>query len=164
MTPAKRLEDAISIVPGVREAGFPAGLTLIGATDSPDWVEDLIAPHDWIVWKRNLSRAEVEALASTHRWGLHCYRYEHYGLAPAELQALGCITFVHDTGGQREIIRNPAQRYVDPADAVGKITAMMQSEELRSEAIEIGKASAMMHRTSEFDNTFTHEAARLVAS
>lgn len=164
LTPAKRLEDAIGIVRGVREAGFPVGLTLIGGAESPEWVQDLIAPYDWIVWKRNLGRDEVEAVAATHRWGLHCYRFEHYGLAPAELQALGCITFVHDSGGQREIITNPAQRYVDCDDAVQKVTAMMRSDSLQSQALEIAKASAMMHRPSDFDMAFNHEVARLVAS
>jgi glycosyltransferase involved in cell wall biosynthesis len=39
-----------------------------------------------------------------HRYGLHTMEEEHFGIAPAEMQRAGCITFVHRSGGPMEIV------------------------------------------------------------
>ena len=36
-------------------------------------------------------------------FGLHCFKYEHFGSASAEMRAAGLPTFVPAYGGQSEI-------------------------------------------------------------
>jgi glycosyltransferase involved in cell wall biosynthesis len=38
---------------------------------------------------------------------------EHFGMTTPEAIALGAVPFVHDSGGQREIVNNPKFRFVD---------------------------------------------------
>jgi glycosyltransferase involved in cell wall biosynthesis len=40
----------------------------------------------------------------TFRYGIHGMLDEHFGMAPAELAAAGCIVFVPNDGGQVEIV------------------------------------------------------------
>jgi glycosyltransferase involved in cell wall biosynthesis len=52
----------------------------------------------------DLPREELAQLISRQRYGFHAQIDEHFGIAPAELVRAGCITFVHDSGGQVEIV------------------------------------------------------------
>ena len=71
------------------------------------------------------SRARGTArLISTHRYGLHAMEAEPFGMAVAELLSGGCIPFVHDGGGQVEIVdHDPRLIYNSVADAAGKISS-----------------------------------------
>jgi glycosyltransferase involved in cell wall biosynthesis len=69
----------------------------------------------------------MEQLIAGQRWGLHCAEFEHYGLAPLELQRLGCVTFVHDSGGQAEAVIDAGLKYRDVDDAVRKMDVVMKS-------------------------------------
>jgi glycosyltransferase involved in cell wall biosynthesis len=83
-----------------------------------------------------LDRDTVERLIVKQRYGLHCTKYEHFGLAAAEMQSLGCIAFVPDYSGQREVVRTAVQRYTDVADAVLKIEMVLQSPAVQRDLLE----------------------------
>jgi glycosyltransferase involved in cell wall biosynthesis len=52
----------------------------------------------------DLSREQLVFEMTRHRYGIHTMEEEHFGIAPAEIQRAGCITFVHNSGGPAEIV------------------------------------------------------------
>ncbi|MFZ1990675.1 MAG: glycosyltransferase, partial [Alphaproteobacteria bacterium] len=166
VVPSKRVELAVEIVRQLREHhGHTIQLHIIGRADNAfaETLKQLLSDKPWAHWHSDLDRTGLERLAGRMKWGLHCYRYEHYGLAPAELQALGCITFVHDSGGQREIVTNPSLRYQDLEDAVRKITAVMTAPAMQSQLLAEIELSNMKHRAERFDRGYVSIVKDLLA-
>lgn len=153
----KRTHEAIEIVRRLRERGHHnLGLYIIGKPREPYAlrIRALMADAPWVQWHTDLGRDKLEALIANQKWGLHCYRFEHYGLAPAELQRLGCITFVHDSGGQREIIANPEQRYNNLDDAVNKMDTLMRAPNRHPEMLAQMIEQNTKHRPEAFIAAF----------
>ena len=74
----------------------------------------------------NISRAALVDLVSRQRYGIHGMLEEHFGMAPAELVRAGCLVWVHDAGGQVEIVDDPRLTYGSVEDAVAKIVATIR--------------------------------------
>jgi glycosyltransferase involved in cell wall biosynthesis len=168
IVPGKRIAEAIEIVSRLRARGWGLGLHIIGGEPTGSRyamrIRTLLANKPWARRHVGLSRAEVERLIARQKWGLHCYRFEHYGIAPAELQCLGCIVFVHDSGGQREIIVNPAQRYTDVVDAVEKIDAILSAPSKHPALLRQAAVSAAEHTVDAFNLRFSRIIDEIAAS
>jgi len=54
--------------------------------------------------RTNLPRVDLFEVLSQSRIYVHLMEAEHFGIAPVEGLASGCITLVHDSGGMREFI------------------------------------------------------------
>lgn len=134
IAPEKQLERVIEIVGAVRESVPGAHLHLAGSRGA-SWytrrIEKLAAAHpSWVHLHLDVSRADLFRLISTHRYGIHGMEEEHFGIAPAELAAGGCIVFVPDGGGQIDIVgAEPRLRYRSVAEAAANITAVMQQHD-----------------------------------
>lgn len=108
----KRWPMAVAIVDAVRARGHELGLTLIGQIGNPADVlekrrlENLAATRPWFRILTNLTREQLTVEMANHRYGIHTMEEEHFGIAVAELQRAGCITFVHNSGGPVEIVGN----------------------------------------------------------
>ena len=131
ISPEKRIECAIDILRRVRAAGLDVHLHVIGVPDHEaytDFVRGLVrANAAWVFLHENLARGELLELISTHRYGLHAMEAEPFGMAVAELLSGGCIPFVHDGGGQVEIVdHDPRLIYNSAADAAGKIVRTLR--------------------------------------
>lgn len=103
----KRWEMAVEIVDLVRERGIDISLTLISHRDQPGYgaqLEALASTRPWFRILYNLPRDQMVREVARHRYGLHTMEEEHFGIAPAELQRAGCLTFVHRSGGPMEIV------------------------------------------------------------
>lgn len=133
LVPSKRIETAVAIVETLRRRGRHVHLHVIGraAGSYRHALRRHLEGRPWVHLHEGMPRAEMEALVARHRYGLHAYRHEHFGSAPAELQRLGCLVFVHDSGGQREVIAAPEQRYRAVADAVARIERVMDDDALQ---------------------------------
>lgn len=153
VVPGKRVEDAVEIVGRLRERGHEVGLRLVGAPwgDYAERVRALLANKPWAYWYEDLGREDLECLVVGQKWGLHCYRFEHYGIASVELQRLGCIVFVHNSGGQREVVTNPAQRYTDLDDAVAKIDAVLREPSMHPVLLASAYKEAAKHTVESFE-------------
>lgn len=129
----------LDIVAGLRERGHQVGLTLAGSRNTPDYeqqVEQRISElGPWAQLKLDFSRSELQDLLLRHRYGLHGMKEEHYGMAVAELVLGGCLTSVHDDGGQVEIVTNPLLRYSSVEDAVEKWDRVLSDEALRKKLL-----------------------------
>lgn len=128
ISPEKEFERVMRILARVREQRPELTLTVVGTSDrhSRRYYGRLTALAQslgpWIDFKMNLTRAEVDRLIASHRYGIHGMREEHFGMAPAELARAGCIVWVPRGGGQVEIVdHEPALIYDSEEDAVSKI-------------------------------------------
>jgi glycosyltransferase involved in cell wall biosynthesis len=138
--PEKEWLKLIDIVAALRERGHDVGLTLAGSRNT-HWYEEQILQRqaevgDWLTLELDFSRERLQELLRSHRYGLHGMKQEHYGMAVAELVLGGCLTSVHDDGGQVEIVTNPKLRYGSAEDAVEKWDEVLSSESLKRELLE----------------------------
>jgi len=77
--------------------------------------------------KTNLPTTDLLELLQDSRIYVHLMEGEHFGIAPVEGLASGCVTVVHDSGGMREFI--PAQyRWQTVEDLKEKILRFMDAE------------------------------------
>lgn len=142
----------VSIVERVRSAGHQVRLTLAGSRGDADLLDELqalAATRPWLTLALDLDREAMDRLIATHRYGIHGMIEEHYGMAVAELILGGCLTLVHDSGGQVEIARLPETRYKNEEDAVEKIRAILENPELRER---------LLNEQSAHSENFTRQA------
>ena len=134
IAPSKRWEMAVAIVDMLRGRGHDLTLTLIGHREDPRYearLRDLGATRPWLRLLPDLSREELLAEVASHRYGLHTTRDEHFGIAPAEILAAGCLPFVHDSGGPVEIVgAHPDLVFDTVADAAERIGRVLADAEL----------------------------------
>jgi glycosyltransferase involved in cell wall biosynthesis len=142
----KRWELAAAIVDRVRSQGIDLSLTLISHRDDAEYgsrLEALAAARPWFRILYDLPRDQLVREVARHRYGIHAMENEHFGIAPAEFQRAGCITFVHRSGGPMEIVGHKEElMFEDAADACLKISRAIQDaateELLRSFVAERG--------------------------
>jgi glycosyltransferase involved in cell wall biosynthesis len=138
LAPEKRLELVIEIVERVRARGHALRLHLAGTGDDRAYTESIRAlaraRADWLTLHEGLSRPGLCELMARHRYGVHGMADEHFGMAVAELVSAGCIAFVPDGGGQREIVGGePRLLWRGAGDAADKIAAVLADASLQEE-------------------------------
>jgi glycosyltransferase involved in cell wall biosynthesis len=123
--PGKRTKVLIKILDHIRELGGSLHLHIVGPGGESHYYDEvltLVEQREYIHLEGKISRSELASLVSTHKYGLHANKYEHFGMAVAELVAGGAIPFVHNSGGQREIVNNSHNlMYDDPKECAKKI-------------------------------------------
>lgn len=146
LDPSKNWVDLIAIVEGVRARGYPVSLTLAGSRFDPVTCTRIQAlaetRRSWLTLLLDPPREVLDLELAEHAFGLHGMKDEHYGMAVAELLLSECLTFVHDSGGQVEIVTQPEARYRSVEDAVEKICAVLDDPALHARLQEGQKARA----------------------
>jgi len=91
-----------------------------------DWFEQFSAnlPPNYSL-KPNLPGPQLLDILWDSRIYVHLMEGEHFGIAPVEGLASGCITIVHDSGGMREFI-SPEYRWNSYEDLKTKIINIME--------------------------------------
>jgi len=133
----KNIELAIEFIEKMRIDIPDLHLSIFGSPESEEYrleIENLIKGKPFIKWYIGLSRDELEDKISTHKWGLHCSIYEHYGLSAIELQRLGCITFVPNSCGQKEVTNNHLLKYSSLNELLYNFKEIFHSPQLINEA------------------------------
>ncbi len=130
----KRVVEMIRILSEVRRVEPEIHLHIIGSRAPYEHhyyerIKKAIAQQKaWISLHEDISRDELLALVSRHRYGIHGMADEHFGIAVAEMLRAGCIPFVPNSGGQAEIIGNePRLMYGTETEAVEKILRIVKS-------------------------------------
>jgi glycosyltransferase involved in cell wall biosynthesis len=134
--PPKRVDYVVEIVEQVRALGHDLHLHLVGADDVPRYAASIRklarARSGWITVHGELPRAALCALVAQQRYGIHGMAAEHFGMAVAEMVAGGCIAFVPDDGGQREIVGNdPRLQFGSAAEGAEKIVRVLADPALQ---------------------------------
>jgi glycosyltransferase involved in cell wall biosynthesis len=132
IAPEKDYERVMTILSRVRQRVPDITLTIVGTSDrhTQRYLRTLRvlarSLGSWIDIRQDLSRDEVRALMSSHRYGIHGMREEHFGMAPAELVRAGVIVWVPRGGGQMEIVgHEPALMFDGDDEAVEKIAGTL---------------------------------------
>ena len=102
----KRLEDAIVVLRGLRSKGIPATLEIMGRANGP-YAQAFLQSHSdepGLILSPNASDEDKARAIAQARFGIHCYRAEHFGIAVAEMIAGGVVPLVFDDGGVRELV------------------------------------------------------------
>lgn len=131
----KRLHETIEIIERVRKIIPEVHLHIVGDGKGSysDKINKMALDRDYVTLHRNISRDELGSLMRRHRFGIHSTRYEHFGMAPAEMVTAGMIVFVHKSGGQVEIVNNIDELAFENYDeAVVKILNVLEDEELQA--------------------------------
>ncbi len=121
----------IRIIDGLRARNHDLHLHLVGSANDPPFVAELRAQirtrSEFVTLHEDISRAELVTLLTHNRYGIHGMVGEHFGIAVAELQRAGCVTFVPDIGGPREIVGDdPRLLYGSEQDAIVRIDRVLR--------------------------------------
>jgi len=92
-----------------------------------NWFNHLSAdlPQNYTL-KTNLPGPQLLSILQNSRIYVHLMEGEHFGIAPVEGLASGCVTLVHDSGGMREFIPQE-YRWKTYEDLKAKIVKIMES-------------------------------------
>lgn len=135
-TPEKRIPELVAVLERVRRAGHPVRLAIVGTPTSgfEDYAAtvEAVARQEWVTLHRDLPRAEVARMLAGSRYGIHGMLEEHYGMAVAEMVRAGCLAFVPDGGGAREIVAScPELLYGSDDGAVEGILRVLRDPGLQ---------------------------------
>ncbi len=133
--PQKRTHIPVRIATELHRQGVDLPLHVVGPVGDDEYYQSLremTANEELIRFEGCVSRDRLVDLLCTSRYGLHGTRNEHFGIVVAEFVAGGAVPFVHDSGGQREIVAGlPELRYESVSDAVERIRAVVEQPALR---------------------------------
>jgi len=155
LMPEKELERVMRIIAAVREQVPTAHLHLIGSRGS-DWYwrrlrREAERHGEWVQLHGELTRSAVFDSMASHKYAIHGMREEHFGMAPAEAVASGCITFVPNGGGQVDIVGNEDRLlYASDDDAVRKIVRVMTDEQQQTELVAYLEPRRQLFATERF--------------
>lgn len=133
-SPEKRLLEAIAIVQKLRAAGYDLSLQLCGLPGDDDYLRQVRVAAEragtWVNLHVELPRQQLFEIAGRCRYGLHAMIDEHFGIVVAEMLQLGCLPFVHCSGGPREIVAEERLTWNDAAEAAARISACIDDPAL----------------------------------
>ncbi len=137
--PSKRVETLIDITEGLWQRGHDLPLYIVGPIGEGRYSREIRRRAETTAGVHlvgAVSRQELIKYVCSYRYGLHGMRYEHFGIAVAELVAGGALPFIHDSGGQCEIVDESALRYRSVDDAIRKIEAVHTNSDKQRDIIE----------------------------
>lgn len=168
LVPTKQVEVAILATAQLIKAGLLNRLHVIGPVQDSDYAQYLRSTTSdlmpgCVTFHGAKSRSETQALLSSVKFGIHAQHDEHFGMAPAEIAAAGCIPFVHDSGGQVEIVGgDPRLRFVDPTDLAAKLELVARKPHVQEELLRLLAATAPKFSVNRFGEELRAEVERLI--
>ena len=157
---SKRIDLAMAIVRRLRAGAIPgARLLIVGSPVDAEYtarIKAMAAPdRDWIEFREDLSRDEVNRLIGESRYGLQAMEDEHFGMATAEMARGGCLVFPHDSGGSPEVVGGEAALLWRTEDeAVARISAIAGDARVRDAVRWRLRAHAATFSTDRFVERF----------
>ncbi len=89
-----------------------------------------------VTFHTDISSERLAELLSTSKFYVGPKKFEHFGLSVLEAAQAGCLTFVHDSGGQREIITPEVLRYRTAAELVTNADLLVADRTLREATLQ----------------------------
>jgi len=137
LSPDKNVEGIVAILRACRTKHPGLHLHIIGRNWDPAYTRRLEgAFHNdrhWVLFEKDLSFAEKDALISRHKYGIHGKTYEPFGISIAELVKAGCLVWVPNGGGQVEIVDHPKLIYENAAQAAASIDEVISNASLQED-------------------------------
>lgn len=145
ISPDKRPLETIRILKAARERGCNLHIHILGNEGQDESYVDevkgeMVKNSSWVFYEGRVSREKLRNIVASHKYGINGKKFEHFGIAVAEMIRGGNIVFVNDDGGQVEIVsKNDTLVYHSDDDAVKKICRVAGNvqlqEELRKELV-----------------------------
>ncbi|WFB36433.1 glycosyltransferase [Kiritimatiellota bacterium B12222] len=154
--PDKRFEDGLEILKQCRQLGSKLSLHIVSSDGNPEytkWITEQTENLSWVTWHRKVDRTGLQKLCGRVKYGLHCNHGEHFGMSTAEMMTSQCLVFGHDSGGTKEILLCPEQRYDTISKAVENILKLTKSPELQKFILEKSYAHAASFSSAQFCKT-----------
>lgn len=123
LVPNKRFDEVLRIVTLLRQRGLPARLHIMGRGGSgfARRLQRRARRLPFVTVTADAAPARLADLLHRAAFGIHAYRFEHFGISVAEMIAAGCVPFVYDGGGVRELVPDPELRFTDAPEAASRI-------------------------------------------
>lgn len=156
---AKRIDLSIAIVKAVRARALPeARLTIVGSVVDADYYSRLRAAAaregNWIEFREDVSRVELNTLMGRSRYGIQAMEGEHFGMATAELTRAGCLVFAHNSGGSPEVLnQQDALLWSTENDAVERIVAIASDHSAGAQRSAALRQHARQFSTERFEDS-----------
>lgn len=134
LSPEKRLLELIDVVVELVDRGHDVHYHLVGPDDNAGYAAEVRAQaecYPFVHVEGAVSRDRLFELLTTHRYGLHGKKNEHFGIAIAEMIVAGMIPFVHASGGQREILQTAPDAMYDNGGAVETIERVLTQDAMQ---------------------------------
>ena len=141
MSPDKRPWELIQIIKAVRQEGLDVHIHLLGNVGLDlEYVkkieEEAKNNPSWVFYEGKVSRKRLIEVVSSHKYGISGKKFEHFGIAVAEIVKAGNIMFINNDGGQVDIVgRDQNLIYNSDEEAVSKIARMIRDEGLQKETL-----------------------------
>lgn len=151
----KRTLEAVEIVARLRHQ-LPALRLHIVGVGAGEYRRRLVSAAQkagpYVEIHENMRWEELSQMLARSAFGLHCAPEEHFGIAPAEAAAHGCLTFVRRSGGPVEIVSaDPKLVYASVDDCCTKLAALArQPNEAAQVADALRRSAAERFSTSRF--------------
>jgi len=87
----------------------------------------------------NLENETLMKMLITSKFYIAPKKYEHFGISILEAVRAGCLTFVHNTGGQREIVIEEVLRYNSIQQLLNNIAIVLENTLLREQTLTVLK-------------------------
>lgn len=129
-SPEKRLLEAIAIVEELRARGHELNLHLCGLPSDDNYLKQVrvaaARAGPWVKIHVGLAREPLIEIVSRCRYGLHAMIDEHFGIAVAEMLRLGCLPFVHRSGGPKDIVADERLTWGNETEAVSRMSLCIE--------------------------------------
>lgn len=134
IAPQKKVEEAINIVLGLRNAGIDCSIHIAGTAVDKDYLRFIrdIAKRmgSWVVLRGPVYGDDKTAFLTQFRYALHTRADEPFGITLVELIKAGCMPFAPNSCGSAEILNDPAVLYANEDEAVARISALISNPAL----------------------------------
>ena len=123
LVPNKRFDEIIHIVSLLRRRGLPARLHVMGRGGGgfARRLRRRARRLPFVTITMDATPPQLAELLHRAAFGIHACRHEHFGIAVAEMIKAGCLPFVHDGGGVRELVPDRELRFADATEAAARI-------------------------------------------
>jgi len=163
LSPEKRILRSIKIIDKLHEFNSDIHIHIIGTkedTEYSDKVEQYADRRDYVYIDSECDRKDLIERIQQHKYGIHGKEFEHFGMVVAEMVAGGTIPFVHDSGGQTDIVLNDDRLiYNDVEEAVQKTKKVIGDRNLQQELTKM--LTNAVHRFSK--RTFQQQIRNVVS-
>jgi glycosyltransferase involved in cell wall biosynthesis len=161
--PFKRLEDAIDIIAGLRNAGIECSLHIVGSAVDKGYLSSVVSlakrMGDWVVLEGPIYGDAKASFLAQFRYAIHTRADEPFGITLVELMKAGCIPFAPNSCGSAEIVNHPALLFADKDEAVDKIRDVISDPGLASSV-----RSFLRHRAELFSTDRFCQSVRALVS
>ena len=122
---------------------------LIGPIDNKykKKLNNLLLDKD-IILHGYLDKKNRNSILKNSKFGLHFFKYEHFGRSVLEMRKLGMIVFVHKSGGVENIVFSNVQKYRNLKDLEINFCKVKNNVKLRNCILKLNKNKLSNQYTS----------------